>query len=102
MAMVLSPGLPAIPSAASGAATPGPLHGGSARPSPFVRRRSGLTLESLSRMIGLNASAPLERSPAPLLLLSFAVAAMVLTFDLSMPLGMASGVPDVALWLTVS
>ncbi len=53
-------------------------------------------------MIGLNASAPLERSPASLSLLSFAVAAMVLTFDLSMPLGVAGGVPDVAPWLTVS
>ena len=84
MAMVLSPGLPAIPSAASGAATPGPLHGGSARPSPFARRRSGLTLLSMSRMIGLTASAPLERSPASLLLLSFAVGVMVLTLDLSM------------------
>ncbi len=35
MAMVLSLGLPAIPSAAMGAATPGPLHGGSARSSPW-------------------------------------------------------------------
>ncbi len=53
-------------------------------------------------MNGLNASAPLQRSPASLSLLSFAVAAMVLTFDLSMPRGVAGGVPDVALWLTVS
>lgn len=52
--------------------------------------------------MGLNASAPLERSSASLLLLSFAVAAMALTFELSMPLGVVGGVPDVAPWLTVS